>query len=118
MVGQTQSYCQGTGEPADGRLCMLPCLLLKQPDTSQAPSPDRIDSLPVSPCSSLTKPLYFSFFPSSAPHVKKGFIPLPVGEICSLLLSHSAESAGVEEEEANGCMEKTKNGKKSASQFS
>lgn len=43
--------------------------------------------------------------------MRKGFVPLPEGEICSLLLSHSAEGAGVEEEEANGCMEKTKIGK-------
>lgn len=50
--------------------------------------------------------------------MQKGFVPLPEDEICSLLLSHSAERAGIEEEEANGCMEKTKDGKKSATQFS
>lgn len=49
--------------------------------------------------------------------MQKGFVPLPEDETCSLLLNHSTERAGIEEEEANGCMEK-KNGKKSASQFS
>lgn len=85
---------------------MHPCLLLKQHDTSQASSPDRIDSLPINPCSSLTH-ISHSALPFLLT-MRKSFVPLPEDEICSVLLSHSAERVGVEEEEADGCMEKTK----------
>lgn len=72
LVWLAQSHCQGTREPADARVCMQPCLLLKQPDTFQAPSPDWIDSLPISPCSCLTN-LTFLILPFLYSSHEEGF---------------------------------------------